>query len=140
MPNTPRLPAEEVIAMLSASPKRARGRHRPGQMNRLEARYASHLEAMKLCRIIERFDFEKVTLKLGPDLRYTPDFLVIAADLSVEFHEVKQTRRYKVTGAERFHSEDDGLAKIKAAAEQFQQFTFRVCWLTSEGWQTKEIA
>lgn len=86
---------------------RARGHHTPGQMNKLEARYAAELEARKLAGEIVLYRFEALKLKLAKNTFLTPDFFVIAADSTVEFHECKG------------FWEDDARVKIKVAAEMF---------------------
>ena len=85
----------------------ALGRLRPGQMNKTEAAYARHLESRMLAGEILWSKFEGIKLKLAPMTTYTPDFVVMAADGSLECHEVKG------------HWQDDARVKIKIAAEMF---------------------
>ena len=94
--------------------KYAKGRQRPtpGQMNKTEVAYAQHLELLKRADEICCYAFEAVKLRLASNTFYTPDFLVMAADSTLEFHEVKG------------HWEDDARVKIKVAAEQFPMFRF----------------
>jgi hypothetical protein len=67
--------------------------------------------------------FEEITLRLGDDCRYTPDFWAIGADEVLEFHEVKGFWR------------DDAKVKIRVAAEKFPQFRF-FAWRHIKGtWQ-----
>lgn len=75
-------------------------------MNKTERRYADYLETRRLVGEIWRWDFEAVKLRLADSTFYTPDFRVILADGTEEFHEVKG------------HWEDDARVKIKVAAEQ----------------------
>lgn len=87
---------------------RARGvRHVPGQMNRLEASYASYLDGLKHAKAVLWYEFESVKLKLAPSTFYTPDFLVMLADETLEVHEVKG------------FWEDDARVKIKVASDKF---------------------
>ena len=78
-------------------------------MNGTEAAYA---------RVIESdpgvlwFGFEAITLKLGPRLRYTPDFAIVQKGGQLGFVEVKGFWR------------DDARAKIKAAAAAFPFWQF----------------
>lgn len=70
----------------------ARGRRRtPGEMNRLEARYAQQLEARKAAGEILWYEFEAVKLKLGNDWKTTilVDFFVMLANGELEAHETK---------------------------------------------------
>lgn len=82
-------------------------RRQRGTMNNTEASYAIHLDSLKLAGLVQWYDFESVTFKLGKDCRYTPDFLVMVADGTLECHEVKG-----------FWA-DDAKVKIKLAAEKF---------------------
>lgn len=85
----------------------AKGRRVVGRMNHTESEYARLFLGQRV------HFFEAVTLRLGDDVRYTPDFLVIAKDDVVEFHEVKG-------GFWR----DDAKAKIRIAAEMYPMFRF----------------
>lgn len=76
-------------------------------MNRTEAQYADELEARRLGGALRDWRFQALTLKLADDTRYTPDFLVIATDGTLECHEVKGFWR------------DDAKVKIKVAARLF---------------------
>jgi len=83
-------------------------------MNQLEADYAGRLMYGMSVGQIQHFQFEPLRLRLGKDWKtsYTPDFLVVAADGTLELHEVKG------------HWEDDARVKIKVAAEKYPQFKF----------------
>ncbi len=121
---------------------KARARqHVPGQMNKTEARYAEHLELARRAGVVLEWRFEQFTLKLGPDLRYTPDFFVLLPDAFIEFHEVKGPKKHKVTGTQTYRAEEDALVKIRSAAQQLPWFTFRLCWWDKDlvGWAVKEI-
>lgn len=90
---------------------KAKGKRRePGKMNNLERAWAGVLEERG-----EHPFFEAVTLKIGADCRYTPDFFVMRDDLSLWFYE---TKGY-ATG-NHAHS----LVKLKAAADKFPMFYF----------------
>jgi len=87
----------------------ARGRKRPtpGRMNKTEEEYAQHLNIRLRNGEIEWFQFEAIKLRLTDKTFYTPDFLVMANDGTLEAHEVKG------------HWEDDARVKIKVAAANF---------------------
>lgn len=90
-------------------------RRTPGQMNGLEKSYAETiLTPRKLAGEIIEWWFEAITLKLADDCRYTPDFLVMLADHSLECHETKGFMR------------DDAQIKLKLAAQTFP-FRFLLC-------------
>jgi hypothetical protein len=87
---------------------RAKGTPRkPGHMNGLEKRMAEELRLLQIAGKVDWFAYERITLKLADDTRYTPDFAVMLADGTLEMWEVKGFWR------------DDARVKIKVAAEQF---------------------
>lgn len=83
-----------------------------GKMNGLESAYASELRAQQAAGGLLWWGFETCKLRLATQTFYTPDFMVVAADGVVEFHEVKGFWR------------DDARVKLKVAAEQFPMFRF----------------
>jgi len=87
-------------------------RRAPGRMNKTEARYAARLALLKAGGAVQWCAFEPVKLRLADRTFYTPDFMVVAEDGTIEFHEVKG------------HWRDDARVKIKVAAEQFPMFRF----------------
>lgn len=92
-------------------------------MNSLEKRRAVELEALKRDGRIHSWSYEKVTLKLADDTRYTPDFFIVNADGSIVCEEVKGFWR------------DDAKVKIKVAAEQFPYFHFQSFENDRGGWK-----
>lgn len=97
-----------LAKLLEHEPKAKKGgrgvRRTPGVMNKLESRYSSHLENMKSIGLILDWKFDAVKLRLADKCFYTPDFLVLMADMTIEFHEVKG------------YWEDDARVKVKVAA------------------------
>ena len=85
----------------------ALGRMKAGVMNATEAAYEKVLAAQLAAGEIDWYVFEGITLKLADGCRYTPDFMVMKADGSLEAHEVKG------------YWTDDARVKIKVAAEKF---------------------
>ena len=116
---------------------KARGRtvrRAPGTMNKTETLYDEELKRRKLCGDVVAYWFETFTFKLGPDLRYTPDFAVLLRDETMEFHEVKAGT---VDGKARM--EDDARVKLIMAAETLP-FVFKMCWWHKDyGWKVKEM-
>ena len=100
---------------------------RTPEMNKTEEKYAWLLEVRRRAGEITRYDFGKVTFKLGDDCRYTPDFMVVRSDLVIEFHEVKG-------GFER----EDAMVKRKTAAEQLP-FIFMLARYDKGQWTVTEI-
>lgn len=108
---------------------RARGRHQPGVMNKLEAMYAIHLEQLKYNGLVLWFAFESIKFKLADKTYYTPDFMVMDKAGLIEVHEVKG------------FWEDDARVKIKVAASKFSLFKFVAIKLDKrEGWVGEEIS
>lgn len=118
--------------------RRAKGRtvrRVPGTMNRTEHAYAANLAEKVALGLIDSYWFESMTLKLAPDTRWTPDFLVFMPDGEIQFHEVKG--RNKKTSKPRI--EDHSFVKIKVAAAMFP-FRFIVVWPNGlGGWDSKEM-
>lgn len=108
----------------------AKGRRpKSGTMNKTEAAYDAHLRA-QLGTTVLWFAFEAMTLKLAPDTRYTPDFVVMLADGTIELHEVKG------------YFADDAKVKVKVAA---YKFPFRFVLVRAKakkdggGWDIEEV-
>jgi hypothetical protein len=85
----------------------ALGRLKTGAMNKTEAAYRDHLEALKHAGRVLWYRFEGLKLRLADNTFYTPDFAVMAASGELECHEVKG------------FWQDDARAKIKVAAEMY---------------------
>jgi hypothetical protein len=83
-------------------------------MNKTEKARAIELEAMKRTGLILAWYYEKITIKLADDTRYTPDFFVVENDGACRFEETKGFWR------------DDAKVKLKVAAAQvpFRFFAF----------------
>jgi hypothetical protein len=107
-----------------------RGKRKPGVMNKTEAAYAQHLEGLKVMGQVEWFCFEGLSLKLGENCRYTPDFLVMTGAGFLECHEVKG-----------FWAEA-AKVRIKVAAAKFPFRFVAVLKLPKKsggGWQKQEF-
>lgn len=88
-------------------PHFALGRLKTGAMNKTEAAYGEHLEALKHAGQILWYRFEGLKLRLADNTFYTPDFAVMAASGELQCHEVKG------------FWQDDARAKIKIAADMY---------------------
>ena len=96
-------------------------------MNKTEQAYADQLEQLRQIGRIAWWLFEAVTLKLGDDCRYTPDFLVVHTDRTLELVEVKGFWR------------DDAKVKIRVAAERFPWFRFTAVRRAHGAWQAEHF-
>lgn len=108
-----------------------RRKHVAGEMNQTEAAYASVLFARKAAGEIIDYAFEPERLRLAANTYYVPDFRVLLADGTIEFHEVKAC-----TAAGKMLCEDDAMVKFKVAAETHWMYGFRMCGRLrkSQGW------
>lgn len=95
-------------------------------MNETERKRGIELEALKRDGRIRDWWFERVTLKLGDDCRYTPDFAIIENDGTLRFEETKG------------HWRDDAKVKIRVAAQQFPT-RFTALRIVKGDWQTEEF-
>jgi len=102
----------------------ARARARANSLNKTELRYRDMLETMKRGGLIQDYAVQSVTLKIGDDCRYLPDFLVIELDGTIKFIEIKGFLR------------DDALVKFRAAQEKFWWAKFEMIqYDRREGWK-----
>jgi hypothetical protein len=82
---------------------------RNGVKNGTEQEYENlHLRARQAAGEVAEWWYEGITLKLGAELRYTPDYLVLLANGELEVVEVKGS-----------FVRDDARAKLIAAAERY---------------------
>lgn len=86
----------------------------PGIDSSYELAYLRILEDRKYLGHIADFVLKPGSLRLGKGCHYEPDFLVILADGSVEYHEVKGPSRFA----------EKSLVKVKVAAARFPWFPF----------------
>lgn len=102
-------------------------------MNKAEESYATRLAGEVLAGNISAWWYEPVSLKLSEGVRYTADFMVVAADDVIELHEVKAGRLNKQTEKIVPLCEDAGRAKFKVAREMFP-FRFVMAWQYKGVW------
>ena len=95
-------------------------------MNKLERRYADHLTLNQQAGHIIYWTFDSLKLRLAEKTFYTPDFLIMRPDDTLEIHEVKG------------HWEDDARVKIKVAATLFP-FKFYAVTLEKGAWVFEEF-
>jgi len=121
-----------------AAKVKRRPRHEPGEMNRTEAAYASHLEFLKKAGEIRAWAFEALKLRLADRTWYSVDFLVQLEDDTLEGHELKGTAKTKA-GNPRELWEEDARVKFKVAAEIHPWLTFRSVRKAAAGEQREWI-
>lgn len=118
---------------------RARGRVEEShgdssEMNREELRYAHELARRKGAGEVAWWGFEAITLRLAKRTAYTPDFLVVLRDGTIEAHEVKALWKHKVDPTlDRVGWRDDARVKVKVAAHAFPWLALRATWRDRSG-------
>ncbi|WP_282347957.1 hypothetical protein [Pseudomonas sp. PS01301] len=88
----------------------ALGRMADGHMNKTEARYAEHLDALKRTGEVLWWAFEGIKFKLADRTHLCVDFAVMKADGMMQFHDVKGSKGV---------IQDKAAVKMKVAAAQF---------------------
>ncbi len=111
----------------------ALGRLKPGQMNKTEALYDIHLDALKHHGEILWYRFEGIKLKLAANCHLTIDFAVMMADGALELHDVKGSPHVFT---------DDAKVKMKLASELYP-FAIKVAFPLPRkdggGWRVETI-
>ena len=112
----------------------AKGRKKPGTLNKTEQSYQDYQESERRCGRILAYWYEAVKLKIAEGTCwYTPDFMVMRPDGELELHEVKGSPRI---------FQDDAKVKTKSCATQYP-FRLFVVYPRSKkdggGWETQEF-
>lgn len=111
--------------------------------SKAEADYAAHLNTLYLAGDIKDWVYAPANWRLalpGTQSWYRPDFFIIAADGTVEWHEVKGTKR-QPSGKVGPYYRGDARAKVCAAAALYPWFRWIVAWKDKSrgGWQTEVL-
>lgn len=106
-------------------------------MNKTETRFAQWLELQHKASAISSWMFEAWTFKIGPDCRYTPDFVIRHNDGSFTLVDVKG--RTSKNGKDTYRAEDDSLVKIRVSAAMFPWFRWVICFPEKSG-EWREVA
>lgn len=124
-----------IAAQYRSAPKaamQAMGRLPTGAMNKTEAKYAAHLETLRMSGSVAWYKFEPCKFRLADLTFYTPDFMVMLPTGLIELHEVKGARAI---------FQDDARAKIKVAAELFPLFRFVAAYpQKGGGWEIERFS
>ena len=124
-------PERETGAAMAKPQQRnqALGRLPKGVMNKTEAAYARHLDALKFSGEILEYWFEEIKFKIGTSACwYEPDFLVQVKGGAMEIHEVKGGGGFQ----------DDALVKTKALALRYP-FKVVSATLVKGNWEIREF-
>ena len=95
--------------------------------SKLEVEYAAYLDSLVHVGEVLAWRYEPMSLRLADRTTYTPDFLLILPDGTLELHETKGFWREKAW------------IKYKVAAEQYPWFVFAYVMKSKGGtWQIKK--
>lgn len=136
------MPQGKTLAPVPFKRRGGRGKRKPpGEMNGTEMKYAARLEQLRQQGVVAWYAFESQSFRLAGRTTYTPDFLVMMADLTIEYHEVKGTTSSKKTGKKSAFVEPHNIIKLKVAAEKFP-FFFSMFWIDKtqpDGWGRRDF-
>lgn len=107
---------------------RAKAKPRRVGLNQTEERYRQLLELRKRTGEIQEYFVQAITLKIGTDCRYIPDFLILENDGSLTFIEIKGF----------MHAV--GAAKFRVAQEMFWWADFKLVRRIKGQWVESEKA
>lgn len=113
---------------------RARATMHLRQMNRLEEKYARHLQDRLITGEIRWYLYEAWKFRLADNTTYTPDFIVVDNALRIEAHEVKAQWSTGKAGWK-----DDSRAKIKIAAEMHPVRFIAATFVRDGNWEFEEF-
>lgn len=106
---------------------RRRVRHRDGEMNKLEARYAREVLSPRVSAgELSGFAFEAMKFRLADKCWYTPDFIAFDEHERMEAHDVKG------------FWEDDARVKWKATADRFPNVLFVAASFERGAWKLEK--
>lgn len=95
--------------------------------SKLEAAYATYLDALRHEGDYVAVEYERLTVRLAPQTTYTPDFLCVRRDGTIELHEVKGRPR------------EDAWVKLKLAAALCPWWRWCLVRRVRGNWVTKEV-
>lgn len=109
--------------------------------SKTEEQYAERVELLRHAGEIRDWRYAPATWRLGPygaRNSFRPDFMIVCADGTIEWHEVKGTRRLASGGTGPFWR-GDARAKAYTAPELYPWFRWKVTWKDRGGWNLEEI-
>lgn len=118
---------EPVVRARVSTEPRDRGQ------NKTERAYAQHLENLKRTGAISAYWYEPWKIRIADNCTWTPDFVVINADGTIEWHDTKSWW----AKAKKIGIEEDALIKMKATAEMYPQFKVLATWLKDGVWEQR---
>lgn len=114
---------------------RANMNPRERKMNKTERRYEEYLAMEKRAGRVHHFGFEAIKIRISNDCFWSPDFMVVYPDGTLEFHDTKAF--WKSKG--RVHIEDDAQAKMKSICESLPWFNVVAVWEQDGKWVRRKF-
>lgn len=98
-------------------------------LNKLELEWLGHLKLSPTLRV----RIQALTFKLANGVKYTPDFVTTHLDM--------ERRCSVITGWEvkGKHAWDDAIVKIKIAAHEWPEITWKMVWKENGNWKQQTI-
>lgn len=96
---------------------RARAKPAPGALNTVEEAWARRLKRLELAGEVLWWRAKPGSLRLAHQSFYLPDFVVVLADMTIRYDEVKGTGSWQL--------DDEGRTKWKVAGELWPMFVFQ---------------
>lgn len=98
--------------------------------NKTELRFEQErLKVWLAAGLIQKYEFEAVTLKLANGCKYTPDYWALSFDGRTQFYEIKARRMIW----------DDAIVKLKVATAKFDSYAFSLCAYEKGVWVIQEV-
>lgn len=127
-------------------PKLAKAVNAHDKMNDEERKFAQHLSAEVLAGNIARWWFQPWKFLLADKCSYTPDFVILHNDRTLEIADVKAywkaskkalAKNAKAKGG--VHVEDDAKVKAKVAARMWPVFRWTYRYRLDGDWKSEDV-
>lgn len=128
-----RMPPAPVQLHPAGATRARHVKHTPGVMNKTEAAYARHLDALIAEGLVSWYGFEVIKLRLADRCWISVDFLVRMKGGGFELHEVKGRK------GERYYATEDGKLKVKFTAEKYPFWPVSIVWPKKGGGWGQEL-
>ena len=122
-------PVPQPPALTSRERLFALGHVADGEMNKTEAKFARHLDMLKLAGEVLWYAFEGIKLRLADRTFLTVDFAVLPASMRLTMIDVKGAKAIV---------QDDAAVKMRVAASMYP-FAFQYAFPKGDGWLIEEI-
>lgn len=133
-PDEPLLPHQKTSITLPPSVRadmQIKPQTEEQKLNKAERAFLAVLRAEQRLGNVSWIGIQNITIKIGDDCRFTPDFWAIVAG-KLKAYDVKAAWK-----GNKPHVEDDAKAKIQVAARTYRFIEFVTCWKHDGQWNYK---